>query len=298
MFYCYVLRSQKTGRRYVGSCRDLDTRVQRHNRGESKATKHGVPWLLIHCESFSTRPDATARERYFKTGRSREELDQWAERSPRRQVAGSNPVTPTTRMNFRRKLIAQIFCGALYLANAHAQEAALPSMDEALPATSPTPTATATLSPSPEALSTASASTPAPSPPALSRTEAVRAAAAAAVPGIAQLDEMFKQTPMGKDAEELRLHVQTRELQNRIADDPQVAAAKAATHTATTDLEKRERLRRYYEITYGRMRAMAGSAALKKYIDALKAKHLSALDQPRVRSATPAELKTTEPAED
>ena len=126
----------------------------------------------------------------------------------------------------------------------------------------------------------------------------MRAAAASAVPGIAQLDEMFKQTPMGKDAEELRLHVQTRELQNRIANDPQVVAAKAAIRTATTDLEKRERLRRYYEITYGRMHAMASSAPLKKYIDALKAKHLSALDQARVRPAAPAEPQTTEAGEE
>ena len=52
MFYCYVLQSQKNGRRYVGSCKDLNDRIRRHNAGQSKATKHGVPWVLLHSESF------------------------------------------------------------------------------------------------------------------------------------------------------------------------------------------------------------------------------------------------------
>ena len=75
MFYCYVLRSLRTGRRYVGSCEDLDERLQRHNSRESKATKHGVPWVLLHSEGFSTRREAAGRERYYKTGRGRDELD-------------------------------------------------------------------------------------------------------------------------------------------------------------------------------------------------------------------------------
>jgi predicted GIY-YIG superfamily endonuclease len=37
MFYVYVLQSTKTGRRYVGSCENLDERVRRHNLGHSKA---------------------------------------------------------------------------------------------------------------------------------------------------------------------------------------------------------------------------------------------------------------------
>ena len=75
MFYCYVLRSQKTGRRYVGSCENLSERIRRHNAGESKATKQGVPWVLVHGESFATRSEAAQRERYYKTGRGRGELD-------------------------------------------------------------------------------------------------------------------------------------------------------------------------------------------------------------------------------
>jgi len=75
MFYCYVLRSLKTGRRYVGSCEDLGERIRRHNAGESKATKNGAPWVLVHSESFLTRSEAAERERYYKTERVRDELD-------------------------------------------------------------------------------------------------------------------------------------------------------------------------------------------------------------------------------
>ena len=54
MFHVYVLRSKKTGRRYVGSCEDINHRIDQHNAGASKATRHGVPWVLIHAESFRT----------------------------------------------------------------------------------------------------------------------------------------------------------------------------------------------------------------------------------------------------
>ena len=75
VFYVYVLRSRKTNRRYVGSCENLDERLRRHNLGHSKATRHGIPWVLLHTESFSNRADAARTERYYKSGRGRDELD-------------------------------------------------------------------------------------------------------------------------------------------------------------------------------------------------------------------------------
>ncbi len=85
MFYVYVLRSEETGRRYVGSCESVEDRLRRHNAGESKATKHGVPWALLHREAFPTRNEAVTREQYYKTGRGRDELEQFdGGRSPRR----------------------------------------------------------------------------------------------------------------------------------------------------------------------------------------------------------------------
>ena len=76
MFHVHVLRSRKTGRRYVGSCEDLDEGLRRHNLGHSKATRHGVPWTLIHSEKFCSRTEASKKERYYETGRGRDELGQ------------------------------------------------------------------------------------------------------------------------------------------------------------------------------------------------------------------------------
>jgi len=74
MFHVYVLRSSKTGRHYIGSCQNLDDRLRRHNAGHSKATRHGIPWLVFYSENFATRADAARKERYYKTGRGRDEL--------------------------------------------------------------------------------------------------------------------------------------------------------------------------------------------------------------------------------
>jgi putative endonuclease len=58
-----------------GSCEDLTERIRRHKAGDSKATKHGAPWVLVHSESFASRSEAAQRERYYKTQRGRDELD-------------------------------------------------------------------------------------------------------------------------------------------------------------------------------------------------------------------------------
>src|SRR4029077_2055863 len=83
------------------------------------------------------------------------------------------------------------------------------------------------------------------------------------IPDIARLDEIFKQSSLGKDADDRRLHLEWRRLANQAANDPRVAAAKSAVELARTDLEKRQRLRAYYEIYYGRMRTLAASGEMR-----------------------------------
>ena len=75
LFHVYILHSGKTGRRYVGSCKNLIERLRRHSLRHSKATRHGTPWTLVHSESFSSRAESAERERYYKSGRGREELE-------------------------------------------------------------------------------------------------------------------------------------------------------------------------------------------------------------------------------
>jgi putative endonuclease len=75
VFLVYILRSSVTGRLYVGSTHDLQDRLRRHNDGRSKATRHGIPWVLLHTEAFATRAEAVRRERYCKMGHGRAELE-------------------------------------------------------------------------------------------------------------------------------------------------------------------------------------------------------------------------------
>jgi putative endonuclease len=74
-FYVYVLRSSKTGNRFVGSCENLEEGLRWHNTGHSTATRHGVPWIMVWSEVFSSKTDAISKERYYKTGPGRNVLN-------------------------------------------------------------------------------------------------------------------------------------------------------------------------------------------------------------------------------
>src|SRR5437879_953592 len=119
--------------------------------------------------------------------------------------------------------------------------------------------------------------------------------AVAAVPERAQIDEIFKQTSLGKEADERRLHIEWRQLQNQVVNDADVVAAKRSAETARTDSTKRQRLRDYYDLYYGRMAVMARSAEMRSALDRLKIAHLSQITQARVRHETDSELPTPSP---
>src|SRR6266480_1175743 len=55
------------------------------------------------------------------------------------------------------------------------------------------------------------------------------------LPDISQIDQIFKQTSLGKQADEQRLHIEWRKLANEVANDPEVIAARAATNGLRTD---------------------------------------------------------------
>jgi|SRR5438876_1698945 len=112
------------------------------------------------------------------------------------------------------------------------------------------------------------------------------------VPELSKLDEAFKQTSLGKAADEYRLRIELRRLQNLVVNDGAVLAAKAAAESARTDLEKRQRLRDYYNIYYGRMRSLTSNPETQAALEKFKAEHLVLLNQPRVRHETDGALPT------
>ena len=102
-------------------------------------------------------------------------------------------------------------------------------------------------------------------------------------PPLEELDAAFKRSSLGQAVEEQRMHVEWRRLKNRTVGNPDIVAAKAAAENADTDLEKRNLLRAYYKLYYGRMEALAATPELKAYIEGKKNAILASLDQPRVR---------------
>lgn len=67
MWYAYIIKSETTGKYYVGLTSNLSQRLQHHNSGANRSTRHKGPWILIHTESFSSKIEAWNRERQIKS---------------------------------------------------------------------------------------------------------------------------------------------------------------------------------------------------------------------------------------
>jgi hypothetical protein len=113
------------------------------------------------------------------------------------------------------------------------------------------------------------------------------------LPELKQLDQSFKPKSLGKDADALQVQALWRQLKNRTVNEPDVQAAKKNAQGARTDLEKRNRLRNYYEIYYQRMSTLATTPELKLALQALKTTHQELLAQPRVRPSPTPEISGT-----
>src|SRR6266550_4210917 len=107
------------------------------------------------------------------------------------------------------------------------------------------------------------------------------------LPELKQLDQSFKPPSLGTAAEGAKMRVEWRQLRNRTVNDPAVQAAKTYAQSARTDLEKRNRLREYYDVYYQRMSALATTPEIKLTLQALTTSHEGLLAQPRVRPTPP-----------
>jgi len=73
-YWVYILRSEKDGKRYVGSTSALELRLLDHSEGRVISTRHRRPMTLAHKESFISKAEAEAREKFYKSGKGREYL--------------------------------------------------------------------------------------------------------------------------------------------------------------------------------------------------------------------------------
>ena len=75
MYFVYILYSISTTKTYVGYTNNVERRLQEHNVTESAGfTLRYRPWTLIRTEQFESKQLAMAREKYFKTGKGREDI--------------------------------------------------------------------------------------------------------------------------------------------------------------------------------------------------------------------------------
>jgi putative endonuclease len=66
----YILKSQSTGKFYIGSALHLGKRLAEHERGHSPYTRDRGPWVLAYSEDYATLLEARRRERQIKSWKS------------------------------------------------------------------------------------------------------------------------------------------------------------------------------------------------------------------------------------
>ena len=65
-YHTYILYSDTARRHYNGSCEDLSSRLDRHNRSMVPSTRYGVPWKLVWSKELQTRSEAMRLEKKIK----------------------------------------------------------------------------------------------------------------------------------------------------------------------------------------------------------------------------------------
>jgi putative endonuclease len=70
--FVYVLGCRHKGRTltYVGWTNDVPRRLAQHNAGKGARTTRGRSWVLLHSETFASKPEAMSREWHLKRERA------------------------------------------------------------------------------------------------------------------------------------------------------------------------------------------------------------------------------------
>jgi putative endonuclease len=70
-FFLYILQSEKNKKYYIGITKDIETRLNQHNRGVGESTRSNRPWSLVYTEEYNTWSQAARREKQIKNQKSR-----------------------------------------------------------------------------------------------------------------------------------------------------------------------------------------------------------------------------------
>ena len=66
MYITYILYSSKLNKYYTGQTMDLEKRIEEHNRGKTRFSASGMPWILVFSKSFPSRTEAILLETKIK----------------------------------------------------------------------------------------------------------------------------------------------------------------------------------------------------------------------------------------
>ncbi len=66
-YWVYVLKSHKDHKYYIGSTSDVAARLQFHNSGLQRSTRHRIPFELVYKEECASKSIALLREKQIKS---------------------------------------------------------------------------------------------------------------------------------------------------------------------------------------------------------------------------------------
>ncbi|WP_369128022.1 GIY-YIG nuclease family protein [Flavivirga sp. 57AJ16] len=74
-YHVYILYSESLDRYYVGSTKDVNTRLEKHLSNHKGFTSKAKDWELKYQEPFSSRTEALKREQQIKKWKSRKMIE-------------------------------------------------------------------------------------------------------------------------------------------------------------------------------------------------------------------------------
>jgi putative endonuclease len=72
LYTVYILYSEKSNKHYTGFTSDLKARLLSHNELGKEWTASYRPWKIIYTKEFLTKQEATAHEKWLKSGAGRD----------------------------------------------------------------------------------------------------------------------------------------------------------------------------------------------------------------------------------
>jgi len=75
MFYVYILQSIKNHLYYIGSTKNIELRIEKHNKGYVPSTKNMRPWRLAFSQGYESQQLAKNIEYRLKKLKRRDYIE-------------------------------------------------------------------------------------------------------------------------------------------------------------------------------------------------------------------------------